>query len=395
MKRFDYLIIGGGMTAAAAANGIREVDEDGSIAIFSSEGRPPYDRPPLTKALWTGKKKPDDIWRDMPEDVTYYEGRPVTALDAEKRQATDAEGEVVEYGKLLLATGGQPRQLPFGGSNIVYYRDFSDYQRLHELAQSQERFAVIGGGFIGSELAAALAMNGKQVTMLFPERGIGARIFPAELSEHLNDYYREQGVDVLTGESVIDVQGQGTELVVVTEGGRRVEANGVVAGIGIVPNVELAKKAVLKVDNGILVDPSLRTDDDHIYAAGDVANFYDYALDTHRRVEHEDAANSMGKQAGRNMAGAGEDYDYLPMFYSDLFDHGYEAVGVLDSRLETFADWREPMEKGVVYYLDEGRVRGVLLWNVWDKVNEARELIAESNALDSEPVTVEQLRGRL
>lgn len=395
MERIDYLIVGGGMTAAAAANGIREVDGDGSVTIISAEDKKPYDRPPLTKALWTGKKEVDDIWRDLPSDVTFLGGRRVTALDAEKRQATDSEGNVYGYGKLLLATGGTARRLPFGGDNIIYYRDLDSYRRLQELTQNQERFVVIGGGFIGSELAAALAMNGKQVTMLFPEEGIGARLFPAELSRYLNGYFEEKGVTVLAGETVTGVEGAGVDLVVTTESGQRIAANGVIAGIGITPNVTLAEKAVLKVDNGILVDPSLRTDDDHIYAAGDVANFYDSTLGTHRRVEHEDAANGMGKQAGRNMAGAGEAYDASPMFYSDLFDHGYEAVGQLDSRLETVVDWREPYEKGVIYYLDDGRVRGVLLWNVWDKVDEARALIAETNQRDVEPPEREALRGRL
>lgn len=395
MDRFTYLIIGGGMTAAAAAKGIREVDGEGSIAIVSSEDRPPYDRPPLTKALWTGKATEDEIWRDVPEDVALYEGRSIVALDAQERKATAEDGEAFEYGKLLLATGGTPRRLPFGGDSIIYYRDFGSYQRLRELTENYDRFAVIGGGFIGSELAAALAMNGKKVTMLFPEEGIGARLFPAGLARYLNGYYADHGVEVLAGESVVDVEGEGVDLTVVTDQGRRIEANGVVAGIGITPNVTLAEKAVLKVQNGVLVDPSLRTDDDNIYAAGDVADFYDYALQAHRRVEHEDAANTMGRQAGRNMAGAGEDYDYSPMFYSDLFDHGYEAVGVLDSRLETVADWREENEKGVIYYLDDGRLRGVLLWNVWDKVDAARKLITKSNEVGGELVQADALRGRL
>lgn len=389
MEQFDYLIVGGGMTAAAAANGIREVDDGGSIAILSSERQPPYDRPPLTKALWTGKKTADDIWREVPQGVTFYEDRLVTALDPEKRRVTDAGGEMVGYGKLLLATGGEPRRLPFGDDNIIYYRDLSSYRRLRALTADHERFAVIGGGFIGSEIAAALAMNDKQVTMLFPEVGIGARLFPAGLANYLNDYYAQHGVEVLAGETVAGVEGEGTELAVVTDQGRRVAVNGVVAGIGITPNVALAEDAGLKVDNGVLVDPTLRTSNDHIYAAGDVANFYDYALEDHRRVEHEDAANSMGRQAGRNMTGAGERYDYSPMFYSDLFDHGYEAIGLLDARLDTMADWREENEKGVVYYLDGARVRGVLLWNVWDKVDEARKLIS------GDPVPRETLQGLL
>ncbi len=389
MNHFNYLIVGGGMTAAAAANGIREVDGDGSIAIVSKEERQPYDRPPLTKALWTGKKTTDDIWRDVPSDVSFYEGVSIVALDAEKRQATTTNGEVFGYDKLLLATGGKPRRLPFGGDNIIYYRTFPSYQRLRELTEHHDRFAVIGGGFIGSEIAAALAINNKKVTMLFPEAGIGSLIFPAELAEYLNSYYAERGVEVLAGESVTDVQGEGTDLTVVTKQGRRIEVNGVVAGIGITPNVELAEKAVLKVDDGIIVDPTLRTSDDHIYAAGDAANFYDHVMGEHRRVEHEDAANSMGKQAGRNMAGAGESYEYSPMFYSDLFDHGYEAVGVLDSRLETVVDWTEPYMKGVVYYRDHGVVRGVLLWNTWDKVEEARQLLM------TERMQPEALRGRL
>lgn len=389
MEQFDYLIIGGGMTAAAAANGIREVDDEGSIAVVSAEERRPYDRPPLTKALWTGKATTDDIWRDVPGGVTYFEGRQVAALDREKRQVTDATGDVIGYGKLLLATGGAPRRLPFGGEHIIYYRDLDSYRRLRDLTQEHDRFAVIGGGFIGSEIAAALAMNDKQVTMLFPESGIGARLFPAGLASYLNDYYAEHGVQVLAGATVTDVEGEATELTVVTEKGQRIAVDGVVAGIGIVPNVALAEQAGLTVDNGVLVDPTLRTSDEHVYAAGDVANFYDYVLDDHRRVEHEDAANSMGRQAGRNMAGAGEPYEHSPMFYSDLFDHGYEAVGLLDSRLETIADWQEEHEKGVVYYLDGERVRGVLLWNVWDKVDEARELISKG------PIAREALQGRL
>ncbi len=153
--------------------------------------------------------------------------------------------------------------------------------------------------------------------------------------------------------------------------------HGVVAGIGIVPNVELAQEAGLAVGDGIVVDSYLRTSHPDVYAAGDVASFPDALLGVRRRVEHEDNANTMGRAAGRAMAGAAVSYEHSPMFYSDLFDLGYEAVGELDTRLRTVVDWQEPYRKGVLYYLEEGRVRGVLLWNVWDRVDAARALIAE------------------
>jgi NADPH-dependent 2,4-dienoyl-CoA reductase/sulfur reductase-like enzyme len=191
----------------------------------------------------------------------------------------------------------------------------------------------------------------------------------------LNDFYREKGVEVLPGTQVTGLEGTGTTLRVVTGDGRRIPANGVVAGIGIQPDTALAEQMGLELDNGIVVDSTLRTSHPDVYAAGDVANYPDAVLGTRRRVEHEDAANTMGKTAGQAMAGAEVTYDHLPYFYSDLFELGYEAVGRLDSRLKTVMDWQEPFRKGVVYYLQDGRVVGVLLWDVWDKVEEARELI--------------------
>jgi NADPH-dependent 2,4-dienoyl-CoA reductase/sulfur reductase-like enzyme len=164
----------------------------------------------------------------------------------------------------------------------------------------------------------------------------------------------------------------------------------VAAGIGVTPNAALAEQAGLEVDNGIVVDARLRSSDPDIWAAGDVARFFNPALDRRLRVEHEDAAVGMGRHAGRAMAGATDAYDTLPFFYSDLFDLGYEAVGLLDTRLDVVEDWREPYREGVAYYLDGGRVRGVLLWNTWDQVGAARELIAEAGPFDAAA-----LRGRL
>lgn len=384
MKKYDYLIIGGGMTADAAVSGIRSIDETGSIGVISSEPDPPYDRPPLTKALWKGKPM-ESIWRHTTDrEAELVLGRTVTVLDAERNQVTDNQKEVYVYGKLLLATGGSPRRLSFGGDDVIYYRRLADYRRLRALTERGGHFAVIGGGFIGSELAAALSLNQKEVTMIFPGHGIGDRIFPGDLSQFLNEYYLQKGVKILSGDSVIGLERQGEQFVVKTRSGQQMTVDGVLAGLGITPNLDLARSAGLKTEDGVLVDELLRTNHPNIYAAGDVASFYNPALDRRLRVEHEDNANSMGRVAGGNMAGGTSPYHHLPFFYSDLFDLGYEAVGELDSRLETWADWKRRHREGIVYYQKEGRVRGVLLWNVWGQVDRARELIAEKRAYRAE-----------
>jgi NADPH-dependent 2,4-dienoyl-CoA reductase/sulfur reductase-like enzyme len=395
MPNYMYLIVGGGMTADAAVRGIREADRAGSIGLLGAEGHPPYDRPPLSKKLWKGKPL-ESIWRQTESPgVTLHLGRTARHLDPQNKRVTDDQGTAYGYGKLLLATGGTPRRLPFGGEQIIYFRTLDDYTHLRELIGRGERFAVIGGGFIGSEVAAALAMNGKKVVMAFPEAGIGSRMFPHDLAQFLNDFYQQKGVEVLAGQVVNGLETRGGRAVLKVrdsqgQGEREVVADGVVAGIGIQPNVELAQAAGLEVDNGIRVDASLRTSHPDIYAAGDVANFYNPALDKRLRVEHEDNANTMGRLAGQAMAGRTVSYDHLPSFYSDLFELGYEAVGETDSRLETVADWKEPYREGVVYYLRDGRVRGVLLWNVWEQVDAARKLIAEPG-----PFRPDGLKGRL
>ncbi len=391
MADYKYLIIGGGMTAASAIDGIREVDAESTIGLITADTQPPYDRPPLSKGLWTGKKTVEEIMRPAEHaNVTYHLGRRAQNMNLAAKHVQDDQGAQHTFDKLLLATGGTPRRLSFGGDEIIYFRTLKDYERLHDLSQEQENFAVIGAGFIGSEIAAALAMNGKKVTIITPENGICSRLFPAEVVSFFNDYYRQKGVEVLTGESVAALEGTGTNLSVVTKSKRRIAAHGVVAGIGITPNVELAQAAGLKVENGIVVDQSLRTSHAEVFAAGDVANFFDQTLGLRRRIEHEDLANTMGKAAGQAMAGAQIKFDHSPFFYSDLFEIGYEAVGELDSRLEVFADWKEKYNTGVLYYLADGRVRGVLLWNVWGKVDEARALIAAG-----EKVAAASLQGRI
>lgn len=389
MKSYKYLIVGGGLAGDAATKGIREIDTDGTIGMLSMEPDPPYMRPNLSKGLWKGRPV-EKIWRKTAERGTeIFLNTRATHIDTTEKLIRDSNNEEYSYEKLLLATGGTPNHLPSAEDNIIYFRTFQDYQHLRALTEQGNHFVVIGGSFIGSELAAALTMVGKKVTMVFPEKAICENFFPEELANFLNEYYREKGVEVFTGDSAASIHKDG-RILVRTGSGRTIEADGVVAGIGIRPNLELAKDAGVKIDNGIVVDEHLQTSLPDIYAAGDAANFFHSALGKRTRVEHENNAVEMGKLAGRNMAGANESYSYIPMFYSDLFDLGYEAVGELSSKMETFVDWEEPFKKGVLYYLDDGRVRGVLLWNVWEKVEDARALMQEQG-----PFTAENLKGRI
>jgi len=383
-KDYKYIIIGGGMTAASAVEGIREIDQNGQIALFSKESHPPYNRPPLTKGLWQeGEPEVEDIWRDLDQykHLNMYLDTEITEIDRGHRTISDRQGNQYRYDRLLLATGGDPVELPFEHSqdHVLYFRTFEDFQKLHEDHQETERivFGVIGGGFIGAEIAASLRMNGHEVVMVFPEEGIGAMRYPEQLSELITQEYRNRGVHVYSGQLVRQITKAGDRYALNTESGEVHMVDQIIAGLGIKPNTKLAEDAKIETNDGIIVDEILRTSDYHIWAAGDVAEFYSPHLDKNIRIEHAENAKQMGKVAGWNMAGKTHPYDYLPLFYSDMFEMGFEAVGELDPELYVVIDWKKRPEKGVVYYLDqeEGDVRGVILWNVWGKTDKARDLI--------------------
>src|SRR5581483_6115040 len=283
----NYLIIGGGMTGDAAVKGIREHDADGRIVLVGAESHPPYKRPPLSKGLWSGGDEAK-VWKNTEEHgAELVLGRRIVSLDPQAKRAVDDEGDEYAFDKVLLATGGTPRRLP--GENVdhvVYFRTLDDFRKLHGIAGEGKRITVVGGGFIGSELAAALTGAGAKVTMLFPEDGLAWRVLPADLSHFVTGYYRDKGGDVRTGESIASTDD--------------IDADIVVAGLGIVPNVELAESAGLPVDNGIVVDEYGRVAGD-VFAAGDVANYPSIPLGKRFRVEHEDHANTHGKVVGANM----------------------------------------------------------------------------------------------
>ncbi|MDX6480463.1 MAG: 3-phenylpropionate/trans-cinnamate dioxygenase ferredoxin reductase component [Gaiellaceae bacterium] len=370
MQTTKYLIVGAGMTGDMAAKGIREHDADGRVVIVGAESNPVYKRPLLTKGLWSGAPE-EKLWKQPADNVDFVTGRRIVSVDLDGHRATDDAGEEYGWEKLLLATGASPRQIP-GADGVIWFRTLDDYRAVREKATEGAHVVVIGGGFIGSEIAAALVGAGVKVTMVFPEPGIGFRLFPIGLAEFLVDFYREKGIEVLSGETVSAASGTSVTL----GDGRVLEADCVVAGLGVIPETGLAEAAGLEVEDGIVVDEYGRASGrEDVFAAGDVARFPVAALGTMMRVEHEDHANTHGKTVGANMAGAARRYDHLPLFYSDLFDLGYEAVGQVDSRLEAVEEWQEPFRKGVVTYVEDGKPRGVLLWNVWDRVDDARGLI--------------------
>jgi NADPH-dependent 2,4-dienoyl-CoA reductase/sulfur reductase-like enzyme len=373
MGESRYLIVGGGMSGHAAAAAIAAADPAGSLAMLAAEADRPYARPPLSKGLWLGKPE-ESVWLPDVPGLALHTGRRAVALDPRVREVRDDRGEVHRYEQLLLATGGAPRRLPFGGDRVLYFRTIADFRRLRTVEGS--RVAVVGGGFIGSELAAALSAAGKEVTMIFPEQAVGARAWPAELAGFVTRYFTGKGVRVLAGRTVEAVEPRGTATLVRTGQGEELLADAVVAGLGIRPETSLAEAAGIRCSDGIEVDALLETSAPAVFAAGDVALFPSEALGERIRVEHEDAALTQGHAAGRNMAGAREPYRHVPFFYSDLFDLGYEAVGKLDPRLETVVSWKTPFREGVVYYLEHDRVRGVLLWGIFGQVDAARALLA-------------------
>ncbi len=382
-SHYRYVVVGAGAAGASALAGIREIDQEGAILLVGKEKHLPYERPPLSKRMWGGKKKVESLFLHPKEwyaenGVEVRLGTEVVGLEATAREVTVESGEVYTFERLLLATGGIPRRLPVPGGDsegLCYYRYLDDFLRLREKLSESKAATVIGGGFIGSEMAAALHNRGVEVTMIYPERYLVARVFPEGLGRALQEYYQEQGVRILSGTKPVSIVRSGERWEVNLDSGAQVESEILLAGVGIAPETALAEQAGLRVGNGVVVNEYQQTSHPDIYAAGDNAWFPYRALETETRIEHWDHAVNHGKQAGRNLAGAEEPYDYMPYFYSDLFKFGYEAVGEVDSRLEIFADWQEKYHTGVIYYLQEGRVRGAMMCNLWEKVDAARELI--------------------
>ena len=379
MTHYDHLIIGGGMAADAAAHGIHEQDPTASIGILGEEPTSPFPRPALSKKLWTD---PDFTVENTALDTvgetgaTFHPRTRVVSVDPGSHEVRTQAGGRFGYGRLLVATGGHPRTLTDlpGGDRVLYYRSLTDYHRLRVLAATRPHVAVVGGGYIGTEIAAAMVGEGCRVTLLHPGDVLGEQMFPAELAARFDALFADAGVEVRGGSKVRGGREGPDGVRLELESGDTVQADVVVVGLGVEPATHfLPEEVELADDGGVVVDERLRTSVEDVHAAGDVATYPDPILGR-TRVEHVDNATTMGAAAGRIMAGSEETYDHTPMFYSDVLGLGYQAVGTLDSSLETFVE--RVGDGAVAYYLDDREVRGVLLWDLDEGVEEAKALLA-------------------
>ncbi|HLF24693.1 MAG TPA: FAD-dependent oxidoreductase [Anaerolineae bacterium] len=368
MERVHYLIIGAGLAAHHAVRGIRERDTEGRILLIGDEPELPYTRPHLSKAYLLGQRPREKVYA---KPASFYEehkvevwtNRRATAIDAAQKSVSLADGVTLGFEQLLLATGGEPRRLKVPGSDLrgVYYlRTLADSDAIRAAMLAAKQAVIVGGGFIGAEVASAFAQTGVDTTMIVKENVLLKRQVGREAGEFLLAYYRDKGVKVELGQTVNGFTGHGQIQAVHTANGATVPADTVVAGVGITPRTDLASAAGLRVEHGVMVDEYLRTSSPDIYAAGDIAYYYDTRYGRQMRLEHWDNAVQQGKQAGLNMAGADRPFEHVPYFYSDVFDLDLQAWGDM-------YDWNRTLVRGshknnlAYFYLKDDRLKAVLL----------------------------------
>lgn len=387
MDHAPYVIIGGGLAGVAAADALRRRDKTGRLMMICAESHPPYDRVPLSKGYLLGEIQRDQIFLRR---ASFYErnkielvlGQAATALDCTARQVTLADGRRIGFDRLLLATGGRPRRLSIPGADLeglYYLRDLEDSDAIRAALQSARRAVVIGGGFIGCEVATGLAQLGLATTVVELTPGVLSLVLDAETSGFIESFLRQQGVTVLTNTAAAQFVGeQGRVRGVVTHTGEHLDADLVIVGVGIIPNTELAAAAGLQVDNGVVVNAYLEAAPG-IYAAGDIARYYSPPLGRHVRVEHYDVALQHGRIAAANMTGAQQAYTELPYFFSHMGALHLDVVGDMSRRQQVVRRGALSLESGFAQgYFADGLLQAVLCINGDPAfLQEAREFIAE------------------
>jgi len=391
VREVEFVIVGGGVAAAKAAEGLRAAGGEGAAVVLTAEPELPYERPPLSKEFLRGEagreqtRTHDDAWyRD--HDVEVLLATRASTLDAATRTVTTEVGDQLRYGRgLVLATGAQPNRLGLPGEELdgVYYlRTVDDAERLRAAISRAESLVVIGGGFIGAEVAASATQMGTRVTLLEVAATLWTRAVGPEMGRFFEAFLRDRGVHVRTRTTAERIEGGGQVEAVVLPDGSRLHADVVVIGVGAHPDTDLATRAGLRVDDGVLVDQRLRAAEG-VWAAGDVANA-DHPLFGRIRIEHWAEALNQGLLAGRNLAGAGDRYDRVPYFFSDQFDLSLSYLGHV-------RDWDELVVRGsrevddprfVAWYLRDGTPRAALIVNDRDAEDPVREVIRRGAPVD-------------
>jgi len=389
-----YVIVGASLAGAKAAQSLRDAGVDGRVVLIGDETERPYERPLLSKGYLIGKDERDKIYVH-PED--WYAGHDVelrldtrvTALDRDRSEVELSGGERIGYDRLLLATGASPRRLDLPGGDlqgIHYLRRTGDSDALRETFAGGGRLVVVGGGWIGLEVAAAARGYGVEVTLVEPQPTPLYGVLGPEVGKIFGRLHRAHGVDLRTGSGVEGFEGSGGRVTgVVTSGGTVVPADMVVVGVGITPNVELAEAAGLDLAlGGVAVDELLRSSDPGIWAAGDVASAVNPLLGARVRVEHWANASNQGKAAGLSMADQGEPYAKLPYFYTDQYDLGMEYHGWVGPDGADEVVLRGDPESGewLAFWLSGGRVQAGMTVNVWDQGDPVKALARDRASVD-------------
>ena len=388
-----FVIVGGGLAGAKAAEALRERGYEGPLVLVGQEEHRPYERPPLSKEFLTGKSEREKIFVH-PEswysehDVELRLGRHAAAIDRGHRQVRLSDGSRVPYTKLLLATGSNPRHLPVLGANadrVLYLRTVDDSERLKGVIGQAERLVVIGAGWIGLEAAAAARGAGVAVTVVEEARLPLLRALGPEMAEVFADLHRRNGVDLRFGEEVAEIVTEGGYATGVRlRGGEVLPTDAVLIGIGATPNIQLAADSGLAVGSGVLVDAGLQTSDPDVFAAGDIADQMHPVLGRRVRVEHWANALNQPATAAAGMLGEQAEYTKLPYFYTDQYDLGMEYTGLAEPGGYDSVVTRGAVESGefIAFWVGGGRVQAGMPVNKWDLVDSINVLIESGAQVD-------------
>lgn len=334
MRQFELVIVGGGLASARAIKAYREAGGEGTVALLSNDAVLPYHRPPLSKGYLRDETDEAPFVEDeafyADNDVDVLLGTLVSAVTPRARWLTTERGRRYGYEQLLIATGARPRRLNVPGAEldgVFTLRSLADSASIRDAARGGNRAAVVGGGFIGMEVAASLRRLGLQVALIHLGSGLFDQLGSRDLSDQLASLYSERGVEVLLEQEVAAFGGDGRLAYVETKSGDRVEADLAVVGVGVVPNVEFLAGSGLALENGIVVNERFEASAPGVYAVGDVANFFDPLYGRRRRIEHWSNANYQGAEVGRVLAGEVGGYDTVSSFFSEVFGTTIRVFG--------------------------------------------------------------------